>query len=91
MSLSIVPPPAPATQEPAFDQEAEQILQPVRGLLLRLKDATPDKLPPSGTFLKTKTQMQIVTERLVPIGEHIMSVVKDMEPGAGTRLELKLW
>ncbi|PVH98808.1 hypothetical protein DM02DRAFT_680898 [Periconia macrospinosa] len=72
--------------ESDLDEESKAILRPVQGHLEKLGGP----LPPQGLRIKTKLPMQIMKERLIPIGEHIMSHLKSVPVLKRGRVEIQL-
>ena len=75
---------------PAFpdpDPVVEEILESIAVELKKLKETpSPDTYPKASSALRVKPHAQLVKEKLLPIGEHIIEHAN----GDGT-LELRLW
>jgi hypothetical protein len=82
---------APAlTTLPDYHAQAEAILSPVSRHLQLLKQATIENLPPQISQLRCKTQTQIVKDRLLPVGEHIVNYVKTLKTAERGFAEMRL-
>ncbi|CAI6337848.1 unnamed protein product [Periconia digitata] len=77
---------ADTSEQKPIDREAEVILEPVKEELEKLGQP----LPPAELQLKMKPGMQIIKERLLPIGEFIVRYVGSLEDKDRGRMELKL-
>jgi hypothetical protein len=68
--------------------DMEQMLEPVQAELNRLKNTT---FPLYNHRLHVKSRAQVLKERLLPVGRHILSLLKAEPEGVRGGLELKFW
>jgi hypothetical protein len=73
------------------DTVAEEILRPVAAQLAKLRETTAANLPPVGNLVKAKSQIQLVKERLLPIGEFIVEYKNTLEQAEQGAMEMRLW
>ncbi|KAF2124369.1 hypothetical protein P153DRAFT_390406 [Dothidotthia symphoricarpi CBS 119687] len=67
------------------------LLTPIRGKLQKLRETTPDSLPPYNPSVRAKTHAQVLKVRLLPIGEFIVHELLAKVPAEKRGiLELKL-
>lgn len=71
------------------DAESAALLAPVRDSLDRLERTTGTSMPPPHRDVKTKRHLQVVRDRLVPIGKHIVKTMRGISNRGET--ELKVW
>lgn len=76
---------------PEYDGVAEEMLLPVMTQLSKLKLTTPDSMPPLNAFFRAKSHLQLVRERLLPIGEFIMQQTMALEGRERWATEMRLW
>ena len=74
---------------PDYDAIAADILLPVAVPLKKLAETTVAHMPPPG--LKAKSHMQLVKERLLPIGEFIVAYINGLEQRQRGAMEMRLW
>lgn len=68
------------------------LLTPVRGKLEKLRDTTPESMPPYSPHLRVNVHSQVVKARLLPVGEFIVrEILEKAEEKSKGLLELKLW
>ena len=65
------------------------LLGPVRPLLVRLKKATPDTMPPPHIMVKARTHIELLTTLLVIIGAHIVDEMRTRADGPA--VEMRIW
>lgn len=71
------------------DQELGLILEPIHDKLLKLQATTKDAMPPEHHNVRAKTHSQVITERLMPVGEFIVQGPRT--EFRGWQIALKLW
>jgi hypothetical protein len=74
---------------PSYDAVAARILLPISPQLKKLTDTTTASMPPPG--LNAKSQIQLVKERLLPIGEFIVEYINNLEQKKRGSIEMRLW
>jgi len=74
---------------PEYDTVAAEILLPVASQLKKLAETTANFMPPPG--LKAKSQVQLVSERLLPIGEFVVRHISTLEEKQRGNVDMRLW
>jgi hypothetical protein len=77
------------TRVSANDKELRVILEPIRDRLLKLQAMTKASMPPQHHNLRAKTHLQVIRDRLIPIGEFVIQETKDK--ANRWEMELKFW
>jgi hypothetical protein len=69
---------------------AEEILCPISKQLQKLSNTTAASMAPPGP-LKGKTQLELVNERVLPIGEFIVQYLHTLEVSQKGAIDMRLW
>jgi hypothetical protein len=69
---------------------AEEILRPISKQLQKLSNTTAAIMSPPGP-LKGKTQLELVNERVLPIGEFIVQYLHTLEVSQKGAMDMRLW
>jgi hypothetical protein len=69
---------------------AEEILRPISKQLQKLSNMTAASMSPPGP-LKGKTQLELVNERVLPIGEFIVQYLHTLEVSQKGAIDMRLW
>ncbi|KAF1352858.1 hypothetical protein EJ07DRAFT_183351 [Lizonia empirigonia] len=73
--------------EKRYDEDIERLLAPVSSALKRLRDT---KIPPYNARLNVKSGAQVLRDRLLPIGKHVLQLLPSEKEERRGELEVRI-
>lgn len=74
--------------EKRHDEDMERLLAPVSSALKRLRDTT---IPPYNPHLHVKSGAEVLRDRLLPIGKHVLQLLPSEKEERRGELEVRIW